>query len=549
MTRPTALAAATVVLAAAGFAAAPAPASASATSPTTAPPTVRVLPLGDSITYGRNSCTGNGYRGPLQNLVTAEGRFAIDYVGSQQNGVMADPANEGHPGYTVDQISDNIDGWLAATHPDVVLLHIGANDLNQYAGGSDTAAKAERLVNRIFADQPGVTVIMQGLVPTMSGMNSPMPDMARNIPDYNAALQRLEATEQQAGRHFRYVAAPALVPAGQGTATEPAQMSDGLHPNDAGYAVMGRNFLAPLDQAYNARWYTGRAAQPPRPANTVRLVNLAPDGSLRNNEGDFTAGSWSGWSSLDASGIKEVTSAATFSVNRIFAIGRDGRVYEKDGDYGRGQWSGWFQPSIGALPSPAVSITASSFNHTVHLVVIGADGHLYNSDGDYEAGRWNGWTDHGGNFKRVASASTSTNVNHIFAIDANNRVNELDGDYCAGSWGSWAAAGSNAFTAQDVAASASGNIVHLSAIAPDGSWSNTDGDFDRGQWNGWTKMPGSGLKRIASAAADNVNHIFAVDGNNRLQEIDGDYNTGRWSSWNQAATGADSIGVTAAFTR
>ncbi|MGW4162103.1 hypothetical protein [Streptomyces sp. NPDC004788] len=91
--------------------------------------------------------------------------------------------------------------------------------------------------------------------------------------------------------------------------------------------------------------------------------------------------------------------------------------------------------------------------------------------------------------------------------------------------------------------------MHLSAVALDGGWSNTDGNFDTGQWNGWTKMSGSGFKRIASAAANNVNHIFAVDGSNRLQEIDGDYNTGRWSSWAQAVGGADSIGVTAAFTR
>ncbi|MFC8508898.1 GDSL-type esterase/lipase family protein [Streptomyces sp. NPDC057411] len=548
MNRLTALAAAAALLAAAATAS-PDVASAATASTDAAPPTVRVLPLGDSITYGRNSCTGNGYRGPLQHMAAAGGRFGIDYVGSQQNGVIADPANEGHPGYTVDQISDNVDGWLAAARPDVVLLHIGVNDLNQYAGASETADKAARLVDRIFADQPGVTVIMQGLIPTTTGMNSPLPDMSGKIPEYNAALQRLEATEQLAGRHFRYVAAPALIPYGQGTATRPAEMSDGLHPNDAGYARLGENFLAPLDRAYDDGWFRGGSAQATRVADTVRLVALAPDRSLHNAEGDYAAGSWSGWSDLDASGIKEVTSAATFSVNRIFAVGRDGQVYEKDGDYGSGQWSGWFPPNIGALPSPAVAISASSLNHTVHLVAVGANGHLYNTDGDFEVGRWNGWTDHGGNFKRVTSASTTDAVNHIFAIDGDDLVQEIDADYCAGAWGGRAAAGSFPFTAQDIAASASGHTVHLSAVALDGSWSNTDGDFDRGQWNGWSRMPGSGFRRIASVAANNVNHVFAVDRDNRLQEIDGDYDTGRWNSWAQAAGGADSIGVTAAFTR
>ncbi|MFI5531928.1 transglycosylase family protein [Kitasatospora sp. NPDC051853] len=286
----------------------------------------------------------------------------------------------------------------------------------------------------------------------------------------------------------------------------------------------------------------------PVSANTVRLVNLKPDHTLQNAEGDFSAGQWSSWSDMGANSVTEVTSAATGSVNRIFAI-RDGQVYEKDGNYATGQWSGWFQPATGNLPGGATAVSASSIGNTVHLVAIGADGHLYNADGDFAAGRWTGWTDHGGNLKRVTSATTSDNVNHIFATSATNgQVLELDANYATGTWSSWSNAGSSAFTAQDVAASASGRTVHLSAVAPDGTWSNTDGDFATGQWNGWFKMPGSNLKRITSATANNVNHVFATDTANRLQEIDGDYNTGTWSSWAPAAGGTDSLSATAAFT-
>ncbi|MGW4645510.1 transglycosylase family protein [Kitasatospora sp. NPDC004289] len=292
---------------------------------------------------------------------------------------------------------------------------------------------------------------------------------------------------------------------------------------------------------------TDRADPFPAPANTVRLVDLKPGGTLQNAEGNYSTGRWSGWSDLGASEITEVTSAATGSVNRIFAI-RNGQVFEKDGNYATGQWSGWFQPGTAALPTAAAAISASSFGNTVHLVVVGTDGHLYNTDADYNAGRWNGWTDHGGGFKRVTSASTSDNVNHIFAINTADQVVEKDANYATGSWSSWSTAGSAAFTARDVAASASGLTVHLSAVAPDGSWSNTDGNFATGQWNGWFKMPGGNLKRITSAAAGNVNHVFATDNGNRLLEIDGDYNTGTWSGWAPAAGGADSLSATAAFT-
>jgi lysophospholipase L1-like esterase len=558
MSRLTVLAAASALLAVAGTTAtataahAATPAAASTTD-ATALPTVRVLPLGDSITYGRNSCSGDGYRGPLQQLAPAKG-FAVDFVGSQLNGSMDDPANEGHPGYTVDQISAGVDGWLAATHPDVVLLHIGINDLNTYASGADTAAKATQLVNRIFADQPGVTVIMQGLIPTTLGINNPMPNMAANIPAFNSQLQQLEAAEQQAGRHFRFVAAPALTP---------AEFSDNLHPNDAGYALLGQNFLAPLDQAYKAHWFTGTVTQPVPPANTVRLVDLAPDGSLHNNEGDFNARSWFGWNGLgtlpNKEIPKEVTSAATFSVNRIFAIGSSGQVYEKDGNYATGQWTNWFSPKTDPLPVPAVAISASSLNHMVHLVAVGTDGQLWNNDGDYEAGQWTGWSRHSANnLTRVASATTADGVNHIFAVEGNGQLDELDADYCTRSWGDWTTATKTTVTGKDVAASAAGKTVHLSVVGKDGGWSTSEGHFDTHKWSDWMPMTsaaaagGAPFQRIASAAANNVNHVFAVDTNNRLWEIDGTYADNKpvsWNDWAPAAGGIDSIGVTASFTR
>ncbi|GAA3024270.1 hypothetical protein GCM10020229_39470 [Kitasatospora albolonga] len=542
MPRLTALAATTALLAAVGgTAVAPAVSSAATVAPAAAnAPVVRVLPLGDSITFGRSSCTGNGYRGPLQGLATAGGRYALDFVGSNRNGVMDDYANEGHPGFTVDQIGQGVDqGWLAA-RPDVVLLHIGINDLNQGANGTDTAARAVALVNKIFAAQPGVTVIMQGLIGASTGMNNPMPvNLSANMDAFNTRLQQEESVQQQAGRHFRFAKAPTLTP---------AQMNDGLHPNDAGYAVFAQGFATLLDQTYSARWFTGSATQLARPSDAVRLVGLK-DGRLRNAEGDFAAGQWSSWNDMGADGVTEVTSAATFSVNRIFAV-RDGKVFEKDGDYATGQWSNWFEPSFAdALPRKAVAVSASALNHALHLVVIGEDGHLYNADADYEAGRWTGWTDHGGNFKRVTSATTTDGVNHLFAVDATtNQVMEKDGDYCAGRWNGWTASGPSVVTAQDVAASASGRTVHLSAVTANGTLVRTDGDFAAGHWSGWAQMPGSGITRVTSATANGVEHLFATSGG-RLKELDIDLAAGTMNSWAEPAGGADAQSATAAFTR
>lgn len=50
---------------------------------------LRVLPLGASITWGKNSATGNGYRKPLWDQLTSGG-WEVDMVGSRHNGDMKD---------------------------------------------------------------------------------------------------------------------------------------------------------------------------------------------------------------------------------------------------------------------------------------------------------------------------------------------------------------------------------------------------------------------------------------------------------------------------
>ncbi|HEY3479798.1 MAG TPA: FG-GAP-like repeat-containing protein [Streptomyces sp.] len=207
-------------------------------------PVLRVMPLGDSITWGVGSATTSSYRAPLWNLVAGQSRYAVRFVGSQASGTLPDPSNEGHSGYIIQQIRDGVDGWLAGARPDVVLLHIGVNDLNR---GIDTAHAPDRfadLIDRVFADRPGITVLAMGVIPTSPGLESA-------AAAYNASIKALAGPEQQAGKKFRYVEPPALTS---------AEMVDHLHPNDAGYLRMANAFSPALDQAFTDRWVTGGRA-------------------------------------------------------------------------------------------------------------------------------------------------------------------------------------------------------------------------------------------------------------------------------------------------
>ncbi|WP_316528185.1 SGNH/GDSL hydrolase family protein [Kitasatospora brasiliensis] len=205
-----------------------------------AKPTVRVMPLGDSITVGVGSPTRSSYRRPLWNLVAGQSRYTVRFVGSQAGGELPDTHHEGHSGYLIDGIRAEVDQWIAAERPDVVLLHIGVNDLNRGTDPGHAGDRLKALLDRIFADRPGVTVIMQGVIPTTQGLKS-------SPTAFNDQARGLQAPEAKAGHTFRFVDPPAL------TANE---MSDRLHPNDAGYQRMADAFFAPLDQAVT----TGRIA-------------------------------------------------------------------------------------------------------------------------------------------------------------------------------------------------------------------------------------------------------------------------------------------------
>ncbi|MGW5399686.1 GDSL-type esterase/lipase family protein [Streptomyces sp. NPDC003952] len=158
MNRRTSLATALILGATTALGLSTAPATA---APQPAPPLIRIMPLGDSITAGEGSSGRAGYRAPLWDLIMAQSGYTPDFVGSGSSGTTPDPDNEGHSGYTIKNIRDGIDRWQAAAAPDVVLLHLGINDLNSHnADPAAAAVELTGLIDRVDANRTGVTVIV-----------------------------------------------------------------------------------------------------------------------------------------------------------------------------------------------------------------------------------------------------------------------------------------------------------------------------------------------------------------------------------------------------
>ncbi|MFH9709236.1 ricin-type beta-trefoil lectin domain protein [Streptomyces luteogriseus] len=225
-----------------GTAAGVAPASAASDTP------LRVMPLGDSITWGVGSSTGSGYRGPLWNGLAADGH-PLDFVGTVRNGSMSDPDNEGHPGYRINEIAALADASLTRYRPNVVTLHIGTNDLTGASGTDAPIAALRSLVNQITADVPDATVLVASLVVSTNSWEE------RWRGTYNQAVRDIVSDAQAAGKHVAFVDMSGLTA---------ADLADALHPNDSGYQKMADAFRRGVRSADSAGWLKNPAPAPAR---------------------------------------------------------------------------------------------------------------------------------------------------------------------------------------------------------------------------------------------------------------------------------------------
>lgn len=217
-----------------------------ATRAAAAPTALRLMPLGDSITWGYASPSGNGYRGYLWDDLAAEGH-APDFVGSLRGGTMSDPDNEGHSGWRIDQIAGIADSALAAYQPNVVTLEIGTNDLNGNYQVDTAADRLKSLIDQVTRDVPDATVLVGTLIVSTSGTEE------ASRPAFNSRLPGIVQSEQSAGKHVSLVDMSALTT---------ADLADSLHPNDNGYRKMADAFNSAVQAADAAGWIKPPASAP-----------------------------------------------------------------------------------------------------------------------------------------------------------------------------------------------------------------------------------------------------------------------------------------------
>lgn len=236
----------------------------------TADEPLRIMCLGDSITVGYTDNPGwtnhpfkFGYRSGLYTRLT-NASYNFLFVGASTEpwtGISGDPTHGGtytpvfdlrdfgqdnHRGYGGAGIWGNVNGWIDADNPDIILLLIGINGMG---AGSQTALT--NLVSSIVTHAPDVHLIVAQITPYSS--------FNQTLHDYNVYIRdTLVPTYAGNGKKVTTVDlyTPFLVdPDNYGTAIEPGVLSNNInHPDNPHYELMAQE------------WYEG-----------IQALGLGPD--------------------------------------------------------------------------------------------------------------------------------------------------------------------------------------------------------------------------------------------------------------------------------
>lgn len=182
---------------------------------------LRIMPLGDSITEGGQGFYG-GYRVELWRKLVDSG-YKVDFVGSGSNGPpeLGDHDHEGHAGWRIDQLDARAADAVRTYDPQVVLLHIGTNDLDQNFDVPNAPARLSILIDHILAAKPSVVLVVAQIIPQS------LPDWEAAVRTYNAALPAIVASK-----------GPQVHLVDMHSAVAVADLPDGIHPNWTGNAKM-----------------------------------------------------------------------------------------------------------------------------------------------------------------------------------------------------------------------------------------------------------------------------------------------------------------------
>ncbi|MFD1109587.1 phage head spike fiber domain-containing protein [Pseudoroseomonas ludipueritiae] len=203
-----------------------------------------IVPFGDSVTYGwgpqddlGNRGDSDGYRNPLWWDFAAQ-HMLVDFIGPDDSGTvrLPNPNHAGYPGARADQLLPHVDEVMqmlsdvtASGAPAAVLLLAGLNDITQEVSPEVTIGQEMRnILDAIAQADPLVHVYVATLTPITEQHANP-----NKVFEVNEAITLTVAQAIAAGLNVSLVSMDNITL---------ADLYDGKHPDDIGYAKMARNW-------------------------------------------------------------------------------------------------------------------------------------------------------------------------------------------------------------------------------------------------------------------------------------------------------------------
>jgi len=211
--------------------------------------TVKILPLGDSITCA--SKYKLSYRYPLWQKLVDAGK-QVEFIGSQKKlkgntgrtqwdsykGLSFPPANEGHSGWRTDQILNGlndsvkgIDQWLKGYKPDIALVHLGTNDVYQHQTPESTRDELAQVIAKLRTNNPRIKVLLARIVPMKT----------------DKSVLRLNQLIAQLAQKLNKAHSPVIsVDMYSGFSIHTDMQKDQIHPNASGERKMAQRWFNAL---------------------------------------------------------------------------------------------------------------------------------------------------------------------------------------------------------------------------------------------------------------------------------------------------------------
>jgi hypothetical protein len=227
---------------------------------------VTIMPLGVSTTWGGANgydIVPGGYRTRLYTELQNAG-YSFTFVGTSTDNpspvltAAGQTHHEGHPGYALDQIANNLDGndpsgptpnnggfWFhKPAPPNVILLQGGGTEiLFQGASASVTAQRMDQLIGQIVADSPSSLLFVSNDAPKKvftANQNQIQQEFNTQIRDV------IVPKYQSMGANVIFVDQYANFVDANGNIVNIGH--DGIHPDQVGYDLMADTWAAALRQ-------------------------------------------------------------------------------------------------------------------------------------------------------------------------------------------------------------------------------------------------------------------------------------------------------------